>query len=275
MNRGNYVRPRAHPSRTLTDVVTVQSTQASGAHLTSVIAGLVSLGILWSSQPASAREVARADTVAATASESRNVRGGARLFEVCSGCHGRDAGGSPDGAVPALAAQHERYLRKQLVDFHEGERLADCCHESDTQPALRKEGSIAKLSLYLSELEPARRAVTGPGHDLARGEALYRAACQACHLETGVGSGEIGVPSLRAQHYPYLLSQITEIGRAHRFNTPADLILLTRDMTPQDIGAIADYLSRLGSAETMLVQTMERHSEPHRAAQVRSDRLLR
>jgi hypothetical protein len=49
--------------------------------------------------------------------------------------------------------------------------------------------------------------------------------------------------------------QIGDIGDAHRFNTPADLVLLLKDMPPKDAEAIADYLSRLDVGAAIITET--------------------
>ncbi|NJO12201.1 MAG: cytochrome c [Gammaproteobacteria bacterium] len=184
---------------------------------------------------------------------------GALLFASCTGCHGGDAGGSRDGTIPALAGQHYRYLIKQLLDFADSERPMT---PGAQHPAIDlKADEREQLSSFLASLAPIERPRTGDGKAMARGRELYRAACKACHLETALGSADLGVPSLRGQHYPYLLRQIRDIARAHRFNTPADLILLTEGMSPQEIAAVADYLSRLGCPDLILVRDQRAPAE--------------
>lgn len=177
---------------------------------------------------------------------------GARVFKQCAACHGRDAGGSTDGVVPALASQHFRYLVKQIVEFRDDERFAGPVHDQVTRETMDGPQTIADLATYLAELPPNLKPQTGTGKDVARGAEMYRAACASCHRDAGLGTDDLGIPSLRGQHYAYLVRQIVDIGNAHRFNTPPDLVLLLKDMPREDAEAIADYLSRLDmEAETL------------------------
>ncbi len=177
---------------------------------------------------------------------------GARVFKQCAACHGRDAGGSTDGVVPALAGQHFRYLVKQIVEFRDDERFVGPVHDQATRETIDGPQTIADLATYLAELPPNLKPKTGTGKDVARGAEMYRAACASCHRDSALGTDDLGIPSLRGQHYAYLVRQIIDIGDAHRFNTPPDLVLLLKDMPREDAEAIADYLSRLDvEAETL------------------------
>ncbi len=189
---------------------------------------------------------------AALKAQPRPTRG-ARVFEQCAGCHGRDAGGSTDGTVPALASQHFRYLVKQILEFRDDERFVGPAHDQVAREAMDGPQTIADLAAYLAELPANPRRQTGSGRNVARGAELFRAACASCHRDSALGTDELGVPSLRGQHYPYLVRQIGDIGRAHRFNVPPDLILLLKDMPREDAEAIADYLSRLGLDEGVAI----------------------
>src|SRR5262245_51130313 len=51
-----------------------------------------------------------------------NLAHGAKLFESCSECHGKDGGGSTDGMIPIIAGQHVSVVVKQLVDFRHERR---------------------------------------------------------------------------------------------------------------------------------------------------------
>ena len=174
---------------------------------------------------------------------------GAGVFKACAHCHGANGGGSLDGTVPSLAAQHYRYLAKQMVEFRNEQRSAGPIHLEMTLTALSGPRDIADVAAYLADLPPAEKVSTGPGTLIARGEQLYRATCQSCHGEAAVGKNDLGIPSLHGQHYRYLSWQISNLARGHRFNSPPDLTLLLQYTPPEDIEALADYLSRLPFAK--------------------------
>ena len=48
---------------------------------------------------------------------------GMRLYAPCVTCHQPNAWGSPDGLIPNLAGQQERYLERQLSEFRSGARV--------------------------------------------------------------------------------------------------------------------------------------------------------
>ena len=145
---------------------------------------------------------------------------GARLFERCAVCHADDAGGSSHGIVPALAGQQFRYLVKQIAEFREHERFAGDIHAQVAREAIDGSQAIADLSAYLAELPPNPRPKTGPGSHVSRGGDLYRAACESCHRDSGLGNDASGIPNLRGQHYSYLVRQMSDIGRVHRVGAP-------------------------------------------------------
>jgi cytochrome c553 len=77
---------------------------------------------------------------------------GARLWTKngCAGCHGLDAE-PPGGLVaPRLAAQHERYLAKQLADFRDGRRSNDPGGVMRERAAALDDAAIAAISAYLA-----------------------------------------------------------------------------------------------------------------------------
>jgi cytochrome c553 len=174
---------------------------------------------------------------------------GARIYAKCVACHGKDGGGSTNGITPALAGQHARYLIKQIAEFRDQERFTGDVHDNAMREYIVNAQGIADVAAYLAELPPARRSVVGSGHHIARGEELFRGACESCHGEAAIGSDDLGIPVLHGQHYQYLVRQMRDIMRWHRVNTPPDLALLMRGMSTQDIEAIADYLSRLDGTQ--------------------------
>lgn len=209
----------------------------------SVVSALCGLAVL----SAASAPPGTSELRAALDAEARPAHG-ARVFAQCAACHGRNAGGSTDGTVPALAGQHFRYLAKQIVEFRDAERLVAPVHDENSRQAVDGPQSIADVAAYLSELPSNPRPKTGPGTNVTRGAQLYRAACQACHLDSALGSDDLGIPSLRGQHYPYLVRQIGDISTGHRVNVPADLRLLLEDIGPEDVVALADYLARFEEA---------------------------
>jgi cytochrome c5 len=141
-------------------------------------------------------------------------RGAALYGQVCVACHAAD-GNSTTAANPKLAQQHPEYLIKQLQEFKSGKRanavmvgfatpLSDQdivniaawfslqprqyggSSSADTCERIRPVGEvvIGAAEPIASAPPTAQRAVTPRS-----GEAVYRAACVACH-----GAGVAGAP---------------------------------------------------------------------------------
>jgi len=174
---------------------------------------------------------------------------GAELFETCSACHGSNGGGTSDGQVPRIGAQHLSVLWKQLVDYRHDRRwdlrmehFADPHHLGDTQ-------AIADVAAYVHQLEPRGQPGEGSGKLVGKGSGLYTQLCRSCHGAAAEGDAVHAVPRIAGQHYEYLRRQFYDAVDGRRPNfSPAHIRLLAR-LDHDDIEAVADYLSRLaGSA---------------------------
>jgi cytochrome c553 len=175
-----------------------------------------------------------------------NVKRGAGLYSVhCVGCHRREALGDPTNVVPALAGQRQAYLVMQLADFSELERRSENMHKTVSRNAVANPQAWADLAGYLSALPPARLPQTGDGGGVELGEAIFQEQCASCHEEDARGDDDGFIPSLRAQHYSYLVRAMRGIGTSHRLNIDADLARFLDSLDTEEMTAVADYLSRL------------------------------
>ena len=171
---------------------------------------------------------------------------GARAYALnCAACHGSDGNGNATQAVPSLAGQRQAYLIKQFVDFSERERDSAPMHAVISQPRLRQAQAWADIAAYLNEREPLPSPETGTGKDLELGEAIFGEQCAACHEEDGRGDDDGFVPSLRNQHYSYIVRQVENLAQWHRRNVDEDFIRFLASFDETERMAVADYLSRL------------------------------
>lgn len=171
--------------------------------------------------------------------------GGALYRAYCSDCHGPNALGHGERAVPSLAGQLERYLLKQLIDFAELDRNAPEMHRLMTRPELDEPQAWRDIAAYLADLPSNRHSQVGPGRDLTRGQSAYTAYCATCHGMRGEGMDDAPVPALRGQHYSYLKLQIRSFDTDRRLNLEGALLEHMVGLSHADLDAIADYLSRL------------------------------
>jgi cytochrome c553 len=177
--------------------------------------------------------------------EPKVARGAAVYGQHCARCHGQAAFGDADNIVPALAGQRQAYLIKQLADFAELERESKEMHAVVSQAALDQPQVWADLAAYLGQLPAARHPQTADGRGVQLGEAIFHEQCASCHEEDARGDDDGFVPSLRDQHYSYLVQQMRGLGALHRLNVDAELVRFIDSLDTDEMTAVADYLSRL------------------------------
>jgi cytochrome c553 len=177
---------------------------------------------------------------------------GSRLYAPCAVCHQSNAWGSPDGTIPSLAGQQKRYLERQLALFRSGARLDAAMQGAAAHPMFSDQPSIIALATYLSGLNTNPNPVKGAGDHLRVGQELFAHICAACHGLDGRGDPANRVPRMAGQHYPYLKRQIGAAAGLHKDLAPPEMTSALRSMLPQEQDALADYISRLGTADPLL-----------------------
>ena len=175
-----------------------------------------------------------------------NAQRGAALYgEQCAHCHGPEAHGAAQHDIPALASQRRAYIIRQLAQFIERDRIATQMHKVVSRDAVREPQSWADLALYLNNLPPPTGADTGDGKYLSLGKASYEQFCSSCHEADGRGDDDGFVPSLRNQHYRYLIKEMRNLAAGHRFDVDEDLVRFLRNLKADEMEGLADYLSRM------------------------------
>lgn len=176
----------------------------------------------------------------------QNTERGASLYAShCAQCHGQRALGSASRVIPALAGQRRAYLIKQLADFSEEERASREMHAVVSNKELADEQAWADLSGDPNSLPRAGFPQTGDGRNLELGEAIFQDQCASCHQDDGRGDDDGFIPSVRDQHYNYLVRQMRTIASWHRLNVDADLVRYLDSLDTEEATAVADYLSRM------------------------------
>jgi cytochrome c553 len=206
-----------------------------------LVIGILALGLSAAVQALSTAEQELAEVKRSTP----NLDHGAELFDTCAACHGPDGGGTTDGQVPRVGAQHVSVLWKQLVDYRHDRRwdlrmehFADRHHLGDAQ-------AVADVAAYIHQLEPRGPPGEGSGKLPGKGAGLYAQLCGSCHGTAAQGDDRRVVPKIAGQHYEYLRRQFYDAVDGRRPNfSPAHIQLLAR-LDHDDIEAVADYLSRL------------------------------
>jgi len=175
-----------------------------------------------------------------------NVEAGKNLFdENCVSCHGAQAQGDERNVMPALASQLSIYLIKQLVDMSEGGRDIPEMHRVTSRKALTAPQAIRDVATYLSRLPVNSANEKGAGDDIPTGRRYYQGLCAFCHGEQGEGNAAHATPSVRGQHYSYLLAQIRKLSAMHRYSVDMEIVEALAGLPFDRAAAVADYMSRL------------------------------
>jgi cytochrome c553 len=172
-------------------------------------------------------------------------RGRTLYAENCAGCHGRRGQGDAKRKIPVIAQQRQAYIVKQFADIREDEREAPPMHSVMSQPELRDVQAWVDVAIYVNNLAPVKKVQTGNGKHLALGEATFGQHCVSCHGEDARGDDDGFVPSLRNQHYSYLLDTMNRLTEWHRSNVDPELVRLLSSFSSDERMGMADYLARL------------------------------
>jgi cytochrome c553 len=209
------------------------------------IVHVMALTVLGSCVANAAQERAEELTLQALDLDANQQRGGALYRAQCAGCHGPQAGGDARRQIPALAAQRRAYVIKQLADFAERDRIATQMHKVVARSQVNEPQAWADLAMYLNNVPPARSAQIGDGKFLSLGEASYEQWCASCHEADARGDDDGFVPSLRNQHYSYLLKETRALAAGHRFNVERELARFLNSLESDEAQGLADYVSRM------------------------------
>jgi cytochrome c553 len=174
---------------------------------------------------------------------------GEALFGTCAMCHGADGGGKPDGSVPVIAAQHFRVIARELVDYRHDKRWDLRMENFASDHHLKDPKDIADVASFIADLAPAHGVGVGSGEFAAHGAEIYSHLCAGCHGPNGEGDDARRYPRLAGQHFAYLLRQLHDAVEGRRPNFPAEHVRLLEHFDKADLNGVADYLSRLRSAD--------------------------
>lgn len=185
-------------------------------------------------------------TETALTAQAHPERGHALFDRHCARCHGAGARGDVPDRAPVLAGQRFAYLVRQLASLSGDQRdSVDMHRELSAAAKLRDPHTWADVAAYLNAAPVPVHAQTGDGRQLGLGEATFHVECASCHHDDARGDDDGLVPSLRNQHYSYLLSQIRRLSELHRRNVDENVARLLHSLDSEESRAVADYLSRL------------------------------
>jgi cytochrome c553 len=212
---------------------------------TGVLAAIAAVFALESGVARASEEAVDRATQTALSLDAHPDRGASQFSHYCARCHGSQAQGDADRSIPGLAGQRLAYLIRQLANLAGFERDSNTMHGVLSQIELRGPQTWVDIAAFLNRAPLVNRAKTGDGTHVALGRGIFHEQCASCHRTDAHGDGDGFVPSLRNQHYSYLVNQMHKLGEGRRHNVDEDLVRFLHGFDEQDMNATADYLSRL------------------------------
>jgi cytochrome c553 len=157
----------------------------------------------------------------------------------CPACHG-EKGQSSDPAIPSIAGQPKLFVMYQLFFYREGRRKSA---EMNAVAQDLTDADLTALANYVAALPaPASPKVPEEEAPYRRGAELARARiCASCHNPDY--SGREQMPRLAGQHEPYLLKSLQDYKTGARISTQAVMTEAVRDLSDQDLAALAYFLA--------------------------------
>lgn len=165
----------------------------------------------------------------------------------CTWCHGTSAQGYT--IAPRLAGQRPQYIEDQLRGFasHTRDNPFSKQYMWGAAAALRLE-TVRDLADYFSSL-PRKAANDGQRALADRGRAIFIegipdaniVSCLACHGPDA--EGVRGIPRLGGMSYSYLKGRLEQWGEGYHSAVDSPMPLVASKLGPQEIEALASYLS--------------------------------
>jgi cytochrome c553 len=197
-------------------------------------------------QPVSAQQQSASDLVNRATAATPDLTHGEALFRhFCIRCHDARGSGTGDREFPRLAGQQRQYLLNQLAQFITLDRYGPQMHQILNQPTLANPQALSDLSSYLAAQHFDSFGEHGDAHSLGRGRQIYNERCAPCHGTYGEGRAPVLIPAVGGQNYSYLLTQLKGFAAGHRGKVESALMGAVASLSPNDISAVADFISRM------------------------------
>lgn len=176
----------------------------------------------------------------------------------CSQCHAFNGVSDASGAFPRLAGQSASYLAKQLRDFASGVRISALMTPIAKALSLTPDSIADAAAYYASQnapflpLKPGDPALIAPGQGLAKigSEKQQIQACDNCHGPEGAGEPP-AIPYLAGQYAHYIQFTLQMWRQGFRKSSADSMEVVAKQLSDQDIAAVAAYYQQVRSAGDM------------------------
>ncbi len=165
----------------------------------------------------------------------------------CTWCHGTSGQGYM--VAPRLAGQRPAYIESQIRSFRDHSRDNPFSKQYMWGAvAALDPWEVRDLAAYFATIQP-RPANDGNRSLVAEGRAIYMdgipeaniASCYACHGPNAEGVREI--PRLGGLAYFYLKARLEQWGQGYHSGQGTPMPIVARSLGPNEIEALASYLS--------------------------------
>jgi cytochrome c553 len=167
----------------------------------------------------------------------------------CAWCHGQSGQGF--STAPRLAGQNRQYIEDQIKSFRFHTRDNPKSEQYMWAASAKIDAQAAsEVAIYYSLVAPI---AAEDGDQVATGEGrlTYRdgkiemniPSCVACHGPNAEGTGAI--PRLAGLSYRYLKRRLVQWGEGYHLAAKAPMPEVAKNLPPQEIEALASYLSFL------------------------------
>tara|TARA_B100001248_G_scaffold259792_1_gene246543 strand:+ start:5479 stop:6489 length:1011 start_codon:yes stop_codon:yes gene_type:complete len=169
------------------------------------------------------------------------------IAKSCLSCHGSGAGKN----IPHLDGQQRVYLQKQIHNFQYYERVS-ADGQMNQQVQSLSESDIQEVSKYFSELPHFKNKISLPDNlkdlkNYERGKQIAKTKnCSACHHSPDMGGNPSSpiFPIITGQAKIYLRTQLSLFARGIRGNDSGIMQSMVKDLTNDDLNALAVYYSQ-------------------------------
>jgi cytochrome c553 len=168
----------------------------------------------------------------------------------CAQCHAFNGVSDGSGAFPRIAGQSGYYLSRQLRDFASGVRanavMSPIAKALTPDEAANVAAFYAKQDPPFLPLPQPDAALVKTGAQLANVGNAGRGiqACDNCHGPEGAGEPP-AIPYLAGQYATYIAFELRMWQRGFRKTSPNAMEVVAKDLTDQEIAAVAAYYQQV------------------------------
>jgi cytochrome c553 len=175
----------------------------------------------------------------------------AQRMQACTVCHGKEGRATNEGYFPRIAGKPAGYLYNQLLNFREGRR-----HNATMAYLVEhlSDDYLREIAHHFSALDlpyPPAQTSGAARSQLELGAQLVQRgdpkrdipACVACHGQKMTGV-EPAIPGLMGLPRDYVMGQLGAWRTGQRRASEPDcMATIARRLSPQDVSAVATWLS--------------------------------